>query len=98
MFTSTQNGSAQRAALGLIARVGVWESLPYLLRAYTLHDDQARNLSSRLVERWFLRRARVFVGPSPAMVSEICDLIRHPALPERWRFELTTMLEPARRA
>jgi HEAT repeat protein len=92
-FTTTSSGPGRRAALAVISRLGFWESLPYLLRAFAAADGPLSPLVQLHVTKWIARQTRIFVPPPASLESELRELVGESQLPEHMRRELVGVLE-----
>jgi hypothetical protein len=61
----------RKNVLRLLARVGKWTSLPYLIRAICDKDDGIVQMATRLLKRWLLSSNRYFVTPTIEQLAEI---------------------------
>lgn len=57
--------------LRLLARLGKWPSLPYLIRATCDTDARIVQMATRLLKRWLLSSNRAFIAPTDAQLAEI---------------------------
>lgn len=61
----------RKNVLRLLARLGKWPSLPYLIRATCDTDARIVQMATRLLKRWLLSSNRYFIAPTAAQLAEI---------------------------
>jgi HEAT repeat protein len=91
-FTTASSLAGQRAALDVLARLGSWESLPYLLRAFDA-CEALRPRALQYVVRWLDRHRRIFVSPAPALLDTTSRVLRDSKLPDDVRRRLADVLD-----
>ncbi|WP_145952259.1 HEAT repeat domain-containing protein [Paludisphaera borealis] len=71
VFERDRRSHARRHSLGLLAGLGKWERLPYLIRACSDDDPEIAARAHRLIADWFARFNRSFTPPSPENLRRI---------------------------
>lgn len=69
-FMKAPSAAGKRAAIAVLSRLGYWESLPYLLRAFEASDEALRERALQYLLSWLGHQARIFLLPTPALASE----------------------------
>ena len=64
VFTNTASRHSRRNALFLIARLGKWESITYLIEVLCTEDEELRELAKKYVRRWQSQFNRSFTKPT----------------------------------
>jgi len=95
LFRTSPHPHVRRNALLLVARLGKWTSLPYLVRAKGDPDARTADLAARLLNRWRLSANRYFVTPTDAQLASLRQAYAdcHPVLSEAERWEIRCVLE-----
>lgn len=91
-FVAAPAISGKLDALAVLAHLGYWDALPYLLRAFLDNTGEVRTTAARCLERWRARRHRVFSTPSTATLRQLHGLVDAPGLDLALRGELRAVL------
>ena len=75
VFTHTVSTHSRRNALFLIARLGKWESITYLIGALCTEDEQLRELANKYVRRWQWQFNRSFTTPTAEQIKGLSQAI-----------------------
>lgn len=92
-FLELSSAAGRAVALDVLASVGHWEGLPYLLRAFAVGDAATQQLVVRRVERWLGSGTVVFVSVAPALAAELLHLLAASTLPGELRGQLVQIVE-----
>jgi len=71
IFHSAAHAHVKRNALSLIARLGKWDSIYYLLRALRDFDEAIADMSKLSIERWLARFNRNFSSPTAEQLARL---------------------------
>jgi len=98
LFTGHPCLHVRRNALLLLAKLGKWQSLPYLIRAQGVEDNQLAEVAHRLLQRWLLKSSRRFSAPTTAQLCEARQALQECGswLREAERREMAFILETAK--
>jgi HEAT repeat protein len=80
------------AALSVIAALGSWESLPFLLRALSIDDAALTARVTQALSRWLTRQRTIFIPCPPPLVDELRALISASAISDDVRHDLLVAL------
>jgi hypothetical protein len=82
IYRGDRRRHVRRDALILLAGLGKWSSLPYLLRACSDDDPRVADKAGELLQVWLGRFNRSFTHPSPEDLRRAVDALEsaHPAL------------------
>ncbi len=75
VFTNTAITHSRRNALFLIARLGKWESITYLIEALCTEDEELKELAKKYVRRWQSQFNRSFTTPTAEQVKGLSRAI-----------------------
>jgi HEAT repeat protein len=75
VFINTASTHSRRNALFLIARLGKWESITYLIEALCTEDEELKELAKKYVRRWQSQFNRSFTTPTPEQVKGLSRAI-----------------------
>lgn len=70
-FKASPYVHVRKNILRLLARLGKWPSLPYLIRATCDTDARIVLMATRLLKRWLLSSNRYFIAPTAEQLAEI---------------------------
>jgi len=91
-FVAAPTISGQLNVLAVLARLGYWDALPYLLRAFLDGTDPIRTAAAGYLARWLARRHRVVTTPSAATLVRLRGLVEAPGLGVELRGALHAVL------
>jgi HEAT repeat protein len=75
VFTNAASPHSRRNALFLIARLGKWESITYLIEALCTGDEELKELAKKYVRRWQWQFNRSFTTPTAEQVKGLSRAI-----------------------
>jgi HEAT repeat protein len=75
VFTDAASTHSRRNALFLIAHLGKWESISYLIEALCTEDEQLKELAKKYVRRWQWQFNRSFTTPTTEQIRGLSRAI-----------------------
>ncbi|HUQ03394.1 MAG TPA: hypothetical protein VM261_12915 [Kofleriaceae bacterium] len=93
VFTRASTTAGKRAALAVLAALGYWERLVYLLRAFETNDEVLRANVDAYLMRWWRRASQIFDAPSASVAAELRELLGASSLSASWRDGLRRVVE-----
>lgn len=75
IFVNAAAGHTRRNALFLIARLGKWESIGYLVEALSTDDERLKSLAQRYISRWYSEFNRGFTDPAKTQMARLAGAV-----------------------
>ncbi len=92
-FVATQTSWGKKNALCILANLGYWVRLPYLLKAFIETDSEVKARAAHYLTRWLLHQNRVFTNVPRNIAEQARDLLQNPSFSPSLRHEIEALLD-----